>query len=242
MKNSFLLAWIVLFSVAACSESSNPVESIDEGSLRISGKISNFDGHFNKVYISLPPLSSTQSYFESEITTDGSFDITIAPPADEQLIKYIPRSRVSVINNDTTFYIDSLRIADEELKYRKYGLSAHNPGSINHRISYSLPLVLGERKDSIGLPTVGDYLITYHYFNRQTKIEGFQKWKIVTSNRTGETVTNFNINTKVGWNLVMTKFLSDENDKSIYEVTDVDAESGEWMIGTNMISGITQTL
>ena len=242
MKNYLSLVLIILFSVLGCSENSNPIESVDEGSLKISGIISDFDGHFDKVYISFPSRSGTLSYFESDIKADGSFEITIAPPSDEQLIKYIPRSRVSVINNDTTFYIDSLRIADEELKYRKYSLSAHNPGSINHRIAYSLPLVLGERKDSIGLPSVGDYIITYHYFNKQTKIEGYQKWKFVTSIRTSETITNYNINTKVGWNLVMTKFLSDENDKAIYEVTDVDTETGKWVIGTNMISGITQIL
>ncbi len=236
MKNYLSLSLIILFLAVGCSKTTNPFESLGEGSLKITGIISNYDGDFKKVYFSLPPRSGVLSYFESEITPDGAFDITIAQPADVQLIKYISRSSTSVNNSDTTFYIDSLHIADDALKYSKYSLSAEHPRSFNNRITYSLPLVLGERVNSIGLPAVGDYVLTYYYFTTQTKIQGYRKWKIVSSTRTGEIISNFNINTKVGWNLIMTKVLSDENSKTTYEVTDVDTESGVWMIGSTLLN------
>ncbi len=229
MKNILFLIVIISIVFFRCSEESNPIKDGNDGSLLIAGKVSDFSGNFNKVYTSCFPNSDSLSTVESAIEVDGSFNLIIPIPSENHLHSYTPFNYTSVINGDSSIFIDSIYIVDNLLKYIRYDLFAQS----NSGITYSLPINLATITNPSEFAKVGDYFISYYYFNSQTKIQGYYTWRVVIPDSSREIITEFNVNTKIGWNKVITKFKSDNANKAIYEVTDIDDEQGDWIIGAN---------
>lgn len=229
MKRYLFLIVIISLVFLRCSEDSNPINNGNDGSLLVAGKVSNFSGNFNKVYTSCFPNSDSLLTVESEIEVDGSFNLSIPLPLENHLYSYTPLNYISVINGDSSIFIDSIYIVDSRLKYIRYDLFAQSTSSI----TYSLPINLAKVTNPGEFAKVGDYFISYYYFNSQTKIQGYYKWRVVIPDSSREIITEFNINTKIGWNKVITKFKSENANKAIYEVTDIDDEQGDWIIGAN---------
>lgn len=229
MKNLLYLFVFLLLTYTGCSKDLNPINNENDGSLVISGKINNFSGNFNKVYTNSYPYSDSINTINSEISTDGSFYLRIQLPSENKLSTYTPFNNILVINGDSSIFIDSINIVDSQLKYIRYDLYAQS----SSRITYALPINLAKLSIHGEFAKVGDYFISYYYFNSQTRIQGYYKWRVVTSDSSREIITEFNINTKIGWNKVITKFKSEKANKAIYEVTDIDVEQGDWIIGAS---------
>jgi hypothetical protein len=224
-KYLFFIVVISLISIQ-CSEDTNPINIEDDGSLVVVGKINNFSGNFNKIYTTCFPKSDSLQ-IESIIQSDGSFNIKIPTPLENQLLYYTRYSSVTVNNGDSTIFYDSTNIVDNNLKYIRYDLYAQSSSGI----TYSLPLNLAKLTMIGEYAKVGDYFISHYYFDTKTKIQGYYKWRVTANDTSYEAITNFNINTKIGWNMVITKFVSESNNKSFFEVTDINIEEGDWIIG-----------
>ncbi|NOZ45767.1 MAG: hypothetical protein GXO79_03195 [Chlorobi bacterium] len=229
MKKYLFLTAIISLVFLRCGEDSNPIDNENDGSLLVAGKVSNFSGNFDRIYTSCFPFSDSLLKVESEIKTDGSFNLNIPVPSGNYLSNYSPVNRVSVINGDSIIYIDSIHIQDNNLKYIRYDLFAQS----STPITYSLEINLAEITNPSALAEVGNYYISYYYFNSNTKVEGYYKLKIVTADSSREFITEFNVNTKIGWNKLLTKFKSEVPNKSVYEVTDITTDQGNWIIGAS---------
>ena len=81
------------------------------------------------------------------------------------------------------------------------------------------------------LAKVDDYYISYYDFDSNTTVKGCYKLKMVTTDSSREFITKFNVNTKIGWNRLLTRFKSEIPNESSYEVTDIQTEQGNWIIG-----------
>ncbi len=227
MKIYLFFTVIISLVFIRCSADSNPIENEDHSSLFVTGKVYNFSGNFDKVYTSCFPNSDSLLKIESEIKNDGSFNFKIPVPSENYLYSYTPFNYILVINGDSSIFIDSVYIVDSQLKYIRYDLFAQSTS----RITYALPINLAKITNPSEFAKVGDYFISYYYFNAQTIIQGYYKWRVVTPDSSREIITEYNINTKIGWNKVITKFESDNNKKAIYSVTDIEVEQGDWIIG-----------
>jgi hypothetical protein len=224
----FLIAVISLYFIS-CNKESNSITSNIDGSLVLSGKFS--DSNFDKIFTFSYSISDSFSVHDStEIKTDGSFNLIIPPPSENHLFPYKPYNHITVINNDTTFFIDSVRIADSNFKYIQYGLSVQartDPQGIQYYMSLILAKIttIGEQAK------VGDYYISYYYSNMQTTILGYYKWKASAPGVSYESITNYNINIKKGWNRIITRYTNNDGMNSIYEVNEISADQGDWIIG-----------
>lgn len=220
---------IVMSSIVfiQCNEESNPINDENDASLLVAGTVSNFSGNFDRIYTSCFPISDSLLKVESEIKTDGSFNFSIPVPSGNHLSHYSPINRVSLINGDSIIFIDSIQIEDINLKYIRYDLFAQS----STPVTYSLDISLAKITNPGELATVDDYYISYYYFNSITILKGYYKLKIVSTDSSREIITEFNANTKVGWNKLLTRFKSETPNKSIYEVTDIPTEQGNWIIG-----------
>jgi hypothetical protein len=226
MRNITYFVLLISLSFISCNKDSNPVDDDNDGSLIISGTINDYKGGYNKVYTFYHSTSDTLKIIDSEITLDGSFNLRIPPLSDNHLSSYLPTNRIFVVNGDSSIVIDSIHIADNNLKYVRCDLMAKSDG----RVSFSLPLNLAKLNNPYQL---GDYFVSYYYFNSQTRIQGYHKWRVVTQNASREIITEFNINTKKGWNKVYTKYKSESYNKSIYEVSEITTDRGDWIIGAS---------
>jgi hypothetical protein len=229
MKIQLFLIAVLSLSFLSCNKESNPVAVNNDGSLVLSGKVddSNFDKIFTESYSYSDSLSVRDS---AEIKTDGSFNLIIPPPPENRLFRYKPYNHISVINSDTTFFIDSISIADSNFKYIKVGLSAQTRTD-RHGIQYSMSLNLAKITTIGEYTKVGDYYISYYYASSQTTIQGYYKWREVGSGLSRESITYYNINIKKGWNRIITRFVNDDAMKPIYVVNEISADQGDWIIG-----------
>jgi len=227
MKKYLFLILIISFIFIQCNKESNPIDNANDGSLLILGSISNYNSNFNKIYASGFPYSDSSLKFETEINANGSFNLKIPVPSVNHLSSYTPFNWISIVYPNSTFLIDSIHIADSSLKYIRYDLFAQS----SLPITYALEINLANITTSGELAEVGDFFISYYYFSSSTKIEGYHKLKIVTQDSTREFITEFNVNTKNGWNKLITKLKSKTANKSVYEVIDIANEQGNWLIG-----------
>jgi hypothetical protein len=229
MKNCISLLFIFLFSVLGCSTTSNPIESTDDRALKIKGVITNHMDNFTKVYASYSPNTNPSQNIESEITADGSFELEIPEPDVSFLSDYIPQNKVFIMNGDSIISVDSIKINAGNLKYLRYSISAVSTPAI----SYTLPLNSAKISTIGEPPEIDNFIVSYYYFNTKTKIHGYYKWKFTTGDSCKEIITNFDINTKSGWNRILTRFEFSSSDKEIYTVKDIDEKSGDWIIGAS---------
>lgn len=229
MKKYLYIVVIISLHFLSCNKESNPIDNGNDNSLLIAGKVSNFNGNFNKVYTYSSPNAVPLITSDAEIKSDGSFNLTIPLPTESQLYSYTPFNYISVINGDSSIFIDSIHIVHSQLKYIRYNLFAQSTSNI----TYALPINLARLTNPGEYAKIGDYFISYYYFNSQTSIQGYSKWRVVTSDSARDIITEFNINTKIGWNKVITKFKSENSNKAIYEVTEIDTELGDWLIGAS---------
>jgi hypothetical protein len=229
MKKHLFLIVIISLVFFSCSEDSNPIINVYDGSLLIEGKVSNFSGNFNKIYTSCFPDSDSLLTTESEIMNDGSFSMKIPVPSENHISSYTPVNRISVINGDSIIFIDSIQIEDNNFKYIRYDLYAQSSAPI----TYSLDISMAKITNPGEFAKVDDYYVSYYYFNSNTKIKGYYKLKIISADSSREFITEFNVNTNVGWNKLLTLFKSETPNKSIYEVTEIPAEQGNWIIGVS---------
>jgi hypothetical protein len=228
LKIYFFFTIIISVIFLQCGENSIPIENENDGSLFIHGRVvSNYSSNFNKVYTSTFPNGDSLLKIESEIELDSSFNLKIPVPAENHLSSYTPVNHIQVINGDSIIVIDSIHFTDQNFKYIRYDLYVES----SNGITYSLSINLAEFANPTGFAVVGDFYVSYYYFNSENSINGYYKMRIVTADSSREFITNFNINTKVGWNKVVTKFISEVPNKSIYEVTDILDDQGDWIIG-----------
>jgi hypothetical protein len=231
MKIQLFLIVVLSLSFLSCNKESNPVYVNNDGSLVLSGMISGSNGVFDKIFTFSYAYPDSLSVRDSaEIKTDGSFNLIIPPPPENRLFRYKPYNHISVINSDTTFFIDSVSIADSNFKYIKVGLSAQTKAT-PHLIQYSMPLNLAKITTIGEYAKVGDYFISYYYSSTQTTIQGYYKWRVVASGLSRESITYYNINIKKGWNKIITRYINDDDMKSIYVVNEISADEGDWIIG-----------
>ena len=57
---------------------------------------------------------------------------------------------------------------------------------------------------------------------------------MITTDSTRRFIAEFNVNTKIGWNKLITTYKSDIPNKSVYKVTDIIFDQDEWIISAMM--------
>jgi len=228
MKYFLYIVLVISFVFPGCKKESNPISFVNDNSLKIAGKISNYDGEAEIIYYYDLSADSTTT-FSSNIKSDGSFNFSIPVPSDSSLHFYTPFNYISVINGDSSIFIDSINIGNSKLKYHRYDLIAQSKSPIVYGISINQAKISNQGENA----KIGDYFISYYYFNLQTTIQGYSKWRVVTSDSAREIITEFSINTKVGWNKIIYTYDSNSNNKTIFKVTNINVEMGDWIIGSS---------
>jgi hypothetical protein len=227
MKIFLYLGTFFILIFSGCGEKSNPIDPVDDGSLIISGKILNLNlTSENKIYTLSFPNQDSSLRVETAVNLDSSFFLRIPVPSTDYLSHYTSYNRVSVINDDTIMIIDSIHIADSNMKYIRFHLYCQVK---TPRLTYSLELV--PQKNPSEPAKVGNYYITNYYFDTETTIQGYYKIKAIAAGSVNEIITEYNVNTKKGWNKLITKFETKETYKSIYTVSNYASEPVDWIFG-----------
>jgi hypothetical protein len=225
---------IRLLTVAAlllvgCEGDLNPIHPGEGDAIIIDGRISNFRGDFDTVYSSISSNSDPRSLSFSDIDSTGHFHLIIPPPTEDQLFKYTPWNFVSVSNGDSSIFIDSIAVADSDMRYARIDLKAVS----SSRVRYVLSLNQAKLTTRGDYAKVGDYILSYYYFSSRTLIDGYYKCRVVAGSLSREVITEFHVHTNIGWNLVITRCKSDDLAKSVYEVAEQDIAQGEWLISAD---------
>jgi hypothetical protein len=217
----FIIIASFLLTLFGCNKNYNPVIYRNDGPLVISGKITNDSANINSFYIikngGLPVL------FTIEIKPDSSFYINIPVPDQITLSKHHFNSWFSL---EGDYGFDSIQIADTNLRYARFDMLTDTANYFNN----AYLLNPGKINNLNGPVVTGDYYITYYYFNSHTQIQGYYKNVWLHDSYPSERITEYNIKTKIGWNIVMTKCKSIDSLKIVYEVTDISSSKENWII------------
>jgi hypothetical protein len=220
MKTYLLL--IVCLCLIGCEDDSNPAAPSD--GLWISGAINEYRGG----YVTAKAYSRVGVFIQSTIDSVGRFQIHVPAVPDSLLKRYIPWNYLDVQNGDTAIFVDSILIQDSTVRYFRLDLAAES----------DTPMVIGFPLNQARLTNapplwaqVGDYFIEYYYFDSPCLIDGYSRWRVVTSGDSREVTTSYNVSATSGWNLIMTQLVLDSSNISHYEVRELQSAQGKWLIG-----------
>jgi len=160
----------------------------------------------------------------TKISNNGSFKISLPNPPNEVLSNYLK------IERDDSIYFemrDSIQFSDTTAKYFHLTLE-------HYQRRISLPIQCGSTNGFDINSIIGDYQIHYYYFDKATEVNGnwytlFKGQMYPEYERT--IITKYNkVKFNTGWNQVIIKLVSIEEDKRTFEVTSVERNSTEWIL------------
>ena len=138
------------------------------------------------------------------------------------------RSYVKIEREDSIYFVmkDSIQFSDTTAKYARL--------SLEHYQRISFPIQCGSTNCFDNNSIIGDYQIHYYYFDKPTEVKG--NWTTILFDqmypeyeRTIITKYN-NVEFNKGWNQVIIKLISINNDTRIFEVTNENRSSTEWIL------------
>ena len=159
----------------------------------------------------------------TKVSSNGHFKIVLPDPPNEILHTYFKIER-----EDSIYFQmkDSVQFSDTSTKYVSL--------TLEHYQRIPFPIQCGSTNGFDKNSTIGDYQIHYYFFDRSTEVNG--NWTTILLDqmypeyeRTIITKYN-NVEFNQGWNQVIIKLISIENDTRIFEVSNENRSSTEWIL------------
>lgn len=219
MKKIFV--FIILFSIFGCSNKSvNPVNTEQN---EINGQFTgwnsaNGDSLFWRV--SVDSVEQVLTY--AKVSETGYFKINLPIPPDQILHNYERKERVDSVYFEIK---DNIQFSDATAKYVSFYLAHY--GRITSAVFCGDDIF-----DSTSV--VGNYQIYYYYFDRATQVNG--KYSVFLKNQflqgyERSIVTEYkNVKFNKGWNQIIIKLVSTENNVRLFQVLNEKRSQTEWFI------------
>jgi hypothetical protein len=217
---------LIAFTLSSCQEDVSPTDFGSLNSFWIHATLKEHDGSFTVVSGYTRPTHDSVAFIQSEIDSSGRIKLYVPTPPPHLLSSYTPLDTVMVYHGDSSLFIDDVTIHDSSLRYTRLELDVE---SIDPP-AMGFPFNQGHLTTPHERAQVGDYYLSYYYFTSQTVIDGSFEWRVVLPDTSSRILTQYSIHTGVGWNLLMTRYSRDSANTSIYEVTNLRTEQGEWII------------
>jgi hypothetical protein len=173
----------------------------------------------------------------SVIQDDGSFQIGISKPYNEEFTSHYPRNYTSY-HDDSTYvltFVDSLTFSEdaEFVKY-SFGATIYSHNSEGDLSYLSSQVYMVNWNDYNGLPKVGDCYFTLYYFKNPTEIRGFQKIIIDANGISREYITNYDVQVEHGWNIFKGNFISHsgnyfDGEIAVFNVVSEGSPNATWL-------------
>ena len=221
MKKIFSLIFLVF--LFGCNEKS--VDPVNNPPNEINGQFINWNPANGDSLLWRVTIDSVEHLLaHTKILSNGSFKIVLPSPPNEILHTYFKIER-----EDSIYFQmkDSVQFSDTTAKYVSLTLE-------HYQRRISLPIRCGSTNGFGKNSTIGDYQIHYYYFDRSTEVNG--NWTTILLDQMypeyeRTIITKYsNVEFNQGWNQVIIKLISIENDTRIFEVSNENRSSTEWIL------------
>ena len=217
-----IIVFILLVILIGCTEKS--VDPISNSPNEINGQFSNWNpanGDSLLWRVSIDSVEHLLAY--TKIASNGSFKINLPQPPNEALHNYFK------VERDDSIYFeikDSIQFSDTSARFLSL--------SLEHYQRISLPIRCGSTNCFDINSIVGDYQIHYYYFDKATEVNGNYSFILIDPfypeyERTIITKYN-NVKFSQGWNQIIIKLVSLENDIRLFEVFNENNILTEWIL------------
>jgi hypothetical protein len=217
-----IIAIICFLSMIGCNEKS--VDIIGDSASEIDGQFINWNSSYRDSLFWNVSIDSVEHLLAfTKISNDGHFSLNLPTPPSQSLGKY---SKYELEDSIYFKMTDSIVFSDTNAKYISLSLS--------HYDVVTLPIRCGNTNYFSSNSKIGDYQIHYYYFDRPTEVKG--NWTVQLKGQIypgyeRNIVTIYNkVNFNRGWNQIIIKLISTDNDKRIFEVTNESRSSTEWLL------------
>ncbi len=216
--------FIIIFTISLISCSDKALGPFQTSPNEINGKFINWNPA-NKDSIFWRALIDSAEHIltYAKVSNYGYFKIILPEPPNTIMHNYVKSVREDSIYVE---YKDSILFSDTTAKFVSLRLEHYQ------RISF--PTQCGNTNSFTITSTIGDYQIYYYYFDRPTEVNG--KWYALLKNQFNPEyertiITNYNkVIFKQGWNEIIVKLISLDNDKRIFEVLNENKSPTEWIL------------
>ena len=209
-------------SLIGCSD--NSVDIIEDIPFKIDGQFINWNsGYGDSLFwnVSIDSVEHLLSF--TKISSDGKFNLNLPTPPSLALHNY---SKVEF--EDSVFFkmTDSITFSDTNATYLSLSLS--------HYDRIILPVRCGNNNYFNSYTQIGDYQIHYYYFDRPTEVDG--SWTVQLKGQyyakyERNIVTTYNkVKFNRGWNQIIIKLISVDNDFRVFEITNDNRSATEWVL------------
>lgn len=220
MKKIICLIFLVL--LFGCNEKSvDPVNNLPN---EINGQFINWNSANKDSLLWRVTIDSVEHILaHTKISNKGSFKIDLPSPPNEVLHNYLKIEREDSIYFEMK---DSIQFSDTTAKYVSL--------TLEHYQKIPFPIQCGSTNGFDKNSTIGDYQIHYYYFDRSTEVNG--NWTTILLDQMypeyeRTIITNYNkVKFIQGWNQIIIKLVSLEDDKRIFEVSNENRNSTEWIL------------
>lgn len=218
-----ILSLIFLVFLFGCNEKS--VDPVNNPPNEINGQFINWNPANGDSLLWRVTIDSVEHLLaHTKILSNGSFKIVLPSPPNEILHTYFKIER-----EDSIYFQmkDSVQFSDTTAKYVSLTLE-------HYQRRISLPIRCGSTNGFGKNSTIGDYQIHYYYFDRSTEVNG--NWTTILLDQMypeyeRTIITKYsNVEFNQGWNQVIIKLISIENDTRIFEVSNENRSSTEWIL------------
>lgn len=228
-----LILLVFMLASISCNENSTgflPSEPILNGPL-LTGKIERW------YYGAINPLDlqvQRQSIGQTQVNGAGYFLVgfPLLRPPDSLLKRFS-----SLTYSDAVWQIkDDLVFSDSTAEYGQLQFIAHPASYIGTSLYAGNNFLLSDSGTAIG-----DFSVSFYYFNKPTRITGASTWTFKTARLIEyyghtESVTNYHINVQAGWNPLTTTITSDDGYRRIYTVSSGYPMYTKWFLSAASVS------
>ena len=217
-----ILSLIFLVILFGCNE--NSVDPVNNPTNEINGQFINWNPANGDSLLWRVTIDSVEHLLaHTKISSNGSFKINLPNPPNEVLHNYLKVER-----EDSVYFEmkDSIQFSDTTAKYVSLTLEQYQ------RIPF--PVQCGSTNGFDINSIIGDYQIHYYYFDKATEVNG--NWYTFLRNQIypeyeRTIITKYSkVKFNKGWNQIIIKLVSLEDDKRIYEVSNENRSSTEWIL------------
>ncbi len=205
-----------------CSDKS--VDVIEDSQIKIDGQFINWNSSYrDSLFWNVSIDSVEQLLAFAKITNEGHFKLDLPIPPLQSLRQY---SKVELEDSIYFKMTDSIKFSDSNAKYISLVLQYYDV--------IRLPVRCGNVYYFNGYSKVGDYQIHYYYFDRPTVVNGNWsvqlKGQIYPGYERNIITTYSKVKFNRGWNQIIIKLISADDDRRIFEVRNENRISTEWLL------------
>ncbi len=217
-----IIVFILLVVLIGCTEKS--VDPISNSPNEINGQFINWNPANGDSILWRVSIDSVEHLLaHTKILSNGSFKINLPNPPSEVLHNYLKVEREDSIYFEMK---DSIQFSDTTARYISL--------TLEHYQRISFPVQCGNTNSYDKNSAIGDYQIHYYYFDKPTEVNG--NWSVILKGQFypeygRNIITKYNkVKFNKGWNQIVIKLISADNDKRIFEVSNENRNSTEWIL------------